>query len=151
MSPSDFQFRSITADTPIRPKILVVEDQPVNIQLLHPVFAADCQVFMATSGEQALKLSREHLPDLILLDVVMPGDDGFEVLKRIRRIKSQAELPVMMVVTNNGYGISTPAKGQHGEVNIADRGHAFGIPGEVVDGNDPVASLGLATGVAMSC
>lgn len=50
------------------------------------------------------------------------------------------ELPVLMIVTNNGWGISTPACGQHGERNIADRGKAFGIPGTVVDGNDPVAS-----------
>src|SRR5215468_5678178 len=50
------------------------------------------------------------------------------------------ELPVLMVVTNNGWGISTPACGQHGEAHIIDRGKPFGIPGEVVDGNDPVAS-----------
>ena len=50
------------------------------------------------------------------------------------------ELPVLIVVTNNGWGISTPACSQHGEQHIIDRGKAFGIPGEVVDGNDPVAS-----------
>jgi 2-oxoisovalerate dehydrogenase E1 component alpha subunit len=50
------------------------------------------------------------------------------------------ELPVLMVVTNNGYGISTPAKTQHAERTISDRGEPFGIPGEVVDGNDPVAT-----------
>jgi len=49
-------------------------------------------------------------------------------------------LPVLMIVTNNHWGISTPANGQHGEMHIVDRGKAFGIPGEVVDGNDPVAS-----------
>ncbi len=50
------------------------------------------------------------------------------------------ELPVLMIVTNNGYGISTPADTQHAEKHIIDRGKAFGIPGEVVDGNDPIAS-----------
>jgi len=50
------------------------------------------------------------------------------------------ELPVLMIVMNNGWGISTPAATQHGERHIADRGKAFGIPGTVVDGNDPVAS-----------
>jgi 2-oxoisovalerate dehydrogenase E1 component alpha subunit len=50
------------------------------------------------------------------------------------------ELPVLMIVTNNGWGISTPANTQHGERHIADRGAPFGIPGEVVDGNDPIAS-----------
>lgn len=50
------------------------------------------------------------------------------------------QLPVLMVVTNNEWGISTAAHTQHGERHIADRGKPFGIPGEVVDGNDPVAS-----------
>jgi 2-oxoisovalerate dehydrogenase E1 component alpha subunit len=50
------------------------------------------------------------------------------------------ELPVLMIVTNNGWGISTDASGQHGEKHVSDRGKAFGIPGEVVDGNDPIAS-----------
>jgi len=50
------------------------------------------------------------------------------------------ELPVLIIVTNNGWGISTPACGQHGERRIIDRAKAFGIPGEVVDGNDPIAS-----------
>src|SRR5207302_2266798 len=50
------------------------------------------------------------------------------------------EVPVLMIVMNNGWGISTPACSQHSEKHIIDRGKAFGIPGEVVDGNDPIAS-----------
>ncbi|MBV9125905.1 MAG: thiamine pyrophosphate-dependent dehydrogenase E1 component subunit alpha [Planctomycetes bacterium] len=50
------------------------------------------------------------------------------------------ELPVLIIVMNNGWGISTAAGTQHGERHIIDRGKAFGIPGEVVDGNDPVAA-----------
>jgi 2-oxoisovalerate dehydrogenase E1 component alpha subunit len=50
------------------------------------------------------------------------------------------ELPVLMVVGNNGWGISTSACSQHGERHIIDRGAAFGIPGEVVNGNDPILS-----------
>jgi 2-oxoisovalerate dehydrogenase E1 component alpha subunit len=50
------------------------------------------------------------------------------------------ELPVLMIVMNNGWGISTPASDQHGEKHVIDRGKGFGIPGEIVDGNDPVAS-----------
>lgn len=51
-----------------------------------------------------------------------------------------AELPLLMIVTNNRFGISTPYAGQHGEIQIADRGKAFGMPTAVVDGNDPEAS-----------
>jgi 2-oxoisovalerate dehydrogenase E1 component alpha subunit len=50
------------------------------------------------------------------------------------------EAPVLIIVTNNHWGISTPADEVHAEGHIIDRGSAFGIPGEVVDGNDPVAS-----------
>jgi 2-oxoisovalerate dehydrogenase E1 component alpha subunit len=50
------------------------------------------------------------------------------------------ELPVLIIVENNGWGISTTADSQHGEKKIIDRGKAFGIPGEQVDGNDPIAS-----------
>jgi len=50
------------------------------------------------------------------------------------------EVPVLIVVQNNGWGISTPAGEVHAEKRIIDRGKAFGIPGEVVDGNDPIAS-----------
>jgi 2-oxoisovalerate dehydrogenase E1 component alpha subunit len=50
------------------------------------------------------------------------------------------ELPVLIIVNNNGWGISTSACSQHGERHIIDRGKAFGIPGEVVDGNDPIPS-----------
>src|SRR5262245_25401024 len=50
------------------------------------------------------------------------------------------ELPVLIIVTNNGWGISTSHCSQHGVAQIIDRGRAFGIPGEVVDGNDPIAS-----------
>jgi 2-oxoisovalerate dehydrogenase E1 component alpha subunit len=59
------------------------------------------------------------------------------------------ELPVLMIVTNNGYGISTRFSSQHGERHIPDRGRAFGIPGAVVDGDDLIASwfaLELAIG-----
>jgi 2-oxoisovalerate dehydrogenase E1 component alpha subunit len=50
------------------------------------------------------------------------------------------ELPVLIIVVNNHWGISTPACEQHGERHIADRGKAFGMPCAVVDGNDPIAS-----------
>lgn len=48
-----------------------------------------------------------------------------------------AELPLLLIVTNNEYGISTPYEGQHGEVRISDRGKAFGMQTATIDGNDP--------------
>jgi 2-oxoisovalerate dehydrogenase E1 component alpha subunit len=51
-----------------------------------------------------------------------------------------AELPLLILVTNNQYGISTPYEGQHGETRISDRGRAFGMPTATIDGNDPETS-----------
>lgn len=57
---------------PYRPRILLVDDQAIIIQVLNQVFMADHQVFFATSGEQALALCAESKPDLVLLDVELP-------------------------------------------------------------------------------
>jgi 2-oxoisovalerate dehydrogenase E1 component alpha subunit len=51
------------------------------------------------------------------------------------------ELPILIIITNNRWGISTPATTQHGEKNLSDRGKAFGIATAIVDGNDPEASF----------
>jgi CheY-like chemotaxis protein len=66
-----------------RPRLLVVDDQAVNIQAIYHAFAADHQVLMATNGEQALALCASQRPDLVLLDVVMPGMDGHEVCRHL--------------------------------------------------------------------
>lgn len=84
-----------------RPRLLLVDDQPINIQLLHQIFAHDCQVFMATHGEQALRLCQEHLPDLMMLDVVMPGLDGFEVCQRLKADEDTRNIPVIFVTAND--------------------------------------------------
>ena len=54
------------------PKLLVVDDQPINIQVMHQIFAANFQIFMATSGPQALAICKDNPPDLVLLDIVIP-------------------------------------------------------------------------------
>ncbi len=80
-----------------RPKVLLVDDEPVNIQVMHQVFQADCQVFAATNGAQALQIATAKLPDLILLDVVMPGMDGYEVCAKLKDDPLTAHIPVIFV------------------------------------------------------
>ncbi|MGG2396678.1 diguanylate cyclase domain-containing protein [Pseudomonas sp. SH1-B] len=80
-----------------RPKLLVVDDQPINIRVLHELFRAECDVFMATHGEQALAMSRELRPDLILLDVMMADMDGYEVCRRLKADPETCEIPVIFV------------------------------------------------------
>jgi diguanylate cyclase (GGDEF)-like protein len=84
-----------------RPRLLVVDDQPANIQALYQAFAADHQVYMATQGEQALALCRSQLPDLVLLDVVMPGMDGYEVCRRLKADVATRHVPVIFVTAHN--------------------------------------------------
>ena len=84
-----------------RPRLLVVDDQPINIQALHQVFAADCQVLMATSGAQALALCRDKQPDLVLLDVQMPGMDGYELCARIKADAELSPIAIIFVTSND--------------------------------------------------
>lgn len=83
-----------------RPKLLVVDDQPINIQVIHQIFSADCQVFMATSGAQALTICKDNPPDLVLLDVVMPGMDGFEVCAKLQADEATKNIPVIFVTAH---------------------------------------------------
>jgi diguanylate cyclase (GGDEF)-like protein len=84
-----------------RPRLLLVDDQPINIQALHQVFAADCQVLMATSGTQALALCRDKQPDLVLLDVQMPGMDGYELCARIKADAVLSPIAVIFVTSSD--------------------------------------------------
>lgn len=84
-----------------RPRLLLVDDEPVNIQTLHQLFAGDCQVLMATSGAQALALARDRQPDLLLLDVQMPGMDGYEVCAQLKADPTVAQIAVIFVTAHD--------------------------------------------------
>ena len=86
---------------PRRPKLLVVDDQAANIQALYQAFATDHQVFMATGGEQALALCANKQPDLVLLDVVMPGMDGYEVCRQMKADPETRDIPVIFVTSHS--------------------------------------------------
>jgi PleD family two-component response regulator len=92
---------------PPRPRLLVVDDQPLNIQALYQTFTADHQVFMATSGEQALVQCASRLPDLVLLDVMMPGMDGFEVCRRLKADPATCDIPVIFVTAHDDEAAET--------------------------------------------
>jgi class 3 adenylate cyclase len=81
--------------------ILVVDDIPQNIRLLEAVLAPKgYELLTAGSGEEALDVLTRCQPDLILLDIVMPGIDGFEVCRRIRSDPTTAFLPVVMITAS---------------------------------------------------
>ncbi|HEU4540072.1 MAG TPA: response regulator [Jiangellaceae bacterium] len=83
------------------PTVLVVDDQPANIRLLDAILVPrGYEVRTASSGEEALKILAEQDLDLVLLDIVMPGMDGYEVCRRIRARPETAFLPVVMVTAS---------------------------------------------------
>src|SRR5204863_5191450 len=84
-------------------KILVVDDLPENVRLLEAVLAPrGYEVVSAHSGAEALELVEAEEPDLILLDVVMPGMDGYAVCEQLRENEETAVLPVIMVTSSLG-------------------------------------------------
>ncbi len=81
-----------------RQKILIVDDSPMNLSVLEDALAnLNYELFFAKSGEQGLKTAEEIKPDLALLDIMMPGIDGFEVLKRLKEIKGLDKIPVIFL------------------------------------------------------
>lgn len=75
--------------------ILIVDDEISNIEIMNAVLEDDYEVCFATSGQQALDTARETLPDLVLLDVLMPGIDGFEVCRRLKSDPLLADIPII--------------------------------------------------------
>jgi len=82
-------------------RVLVVDDQDQNLRLLHAVLSPrGHDVVRASSGEEALRVLAEEDIDVVLLDIVMPGMDGYEVCRRIRDEPTTAYLPVVMVTAS---------------------------------------------------
>src|ERR671925_1690241 len=76
--------------------ILVVEDNEKNMKLFRDVLeATGYRTLEATTGEQALELATEHDPDLVLMDVQLPGIDGVEAVRRLRADERTAELSIV--------------------------------------------------------
>lgn len=88
-------------DSARRQSLLIVDDQPINIQTLYQIFQDDYEVFFATSGTEALKFCSTRLPDLILLDVMMPEMDGLEVCRQLQKDKVTAAIPIIFVTAQN--------------------------------------------------
>jgi diguanylate cyclase (GGDEF)-like protein len=77
--------------------ILVVDDQPINIQVIYQILGTDYKILMATSGEQAIKVCNESVPDIVLMDVMMPEQDGLETCRQMKATEAIADIPVIFV------------------------------------------------------
>jgi len=94
------QPAEVTGATRLAPKVLVVDDTPVNVKLLGDLLGVKgYSVTTAQSGEEALAKLADDVPDIVLLDVMMPGLSGYDVCRRIREDSRTALLPVVMVTS----------------------------------------------------
>lgn len=82
-------------------KILIVDDEPLNIALLFNALKESYEILKAQNGNDALAMVRSHSPDLVLLDLMMPEMDGFEVCRRIRAESGHEDTPVIFVTAND--------------------------------------------------
>jgi signal transduction histidine kinase len=83
---------------PNKAKVLLVDDQPNNLKVLRQALEpAGYNILVAADGQRALDLAQRARPDLILLDVTMPGMDGFETCRRLKEIEATAAVPVLFI------------------------------------------------------
>ena len=79
-------------------KILVVDDEPTIVRLMEFILARQGhEMLVAVNGEEALEKIQAHKPDLVLLDIMMPRIDGYEVARRVRADGETAHLPIIML------------------------------------------------------
>lgn len=80
-------------------KILIVDDSPANIQIINNILKDDYEIFFATDGISGLKKAYDLNPDIILLDVLMPDIDGYEVLSRLKSDLLTRDIPVIFITS----------------------------------------------------
>jgi putative two-component system response regulator len=98
------------------PTILVVDDAPTNLNVLAGLLSPHYRVKLASSGDKALQLARRSAPDLILLDIMMPEMDGYEVCRRLKNDPATQRIPVLFLTA-----MSEPEDEARGfEVGAAD-------------------------------
>jgi response regulator RpfG family c-di-GMP phosphodiesterase len=96
-------------DTSKANRLLIVDDEPINIQILSSILGDDYTLNVATNGKKALELARSQSPDLILLDMIMPEMDGVEVCQTLQADEKTKDIPVIFVT-----GMSDPASEERG-------------------------------------
>ncbi len=82
------------------PNVLIVDDSPTEIHSLRTMLERNgYDVDTATNAEQGIQQAKTHQPDLILMDIVMPGMNGFQATRRLHKDKATATIPVIIVTT----------------------------------------------------
>ncbi len=86
---------------PPRKRVLLVDDEPINITILRETLEP-YERMVALNGKQALKVARSsNPPDLILLDIMMPGMDGYEVCKQLKADQKTRDIPIIFITAKS--------------------------------------------------
>jgi len=80
-----------------RPKIMIVDDDPTNIEIVTEILEDSYEIKSVFSGEEALEVIYSFKPDIVLLDIMMPGIDGYEVCKIIRADERIKDITILLV------------------------------------------------------
>ncbi|MBW2370760.1 MAG: response regulator, partial [Deltaproteobacteria bacterium] len=88
--------------TGLKSRILIVDDDAMNVKLLSALLATEYHLSKAYSGAEALEIVREKMPDLILLDIMMPGIDGYEVTRQLKSNTKTRNIPIILVTALGG-------------------------------------------------
>ena len=97
----ELQKRGINMTDKPKNKILIVDDDRANLIYLNTLLGAEFTLYMAKNGAQALKRAADNAPDLILLDIVMPGMNGYEVLTELKKSQITRDIPVIFITGLN--------------------------------------------------
>lgn len=84
-----------------RPLVLIADDDRMNRHLMVQILKADYDIKVASNGKEVLEMTRGALPDLLLLDVMMPEMDGFEVCRYLKGNEATAHIPVIFVTAKD--------------------------------------------------
>ncbi|MAU02003.1 MAG: response regulator receiver protein [Anaerolineaceae bacterium] len=108
-------------------KILIVDDDTMLVAMLEKILHTQpYQISTAYSGEEALDQVRQAKPDLIVLDIMMPGMDGYEVCERLKSDPATADIPVLILSAKGNIDMPRLDKEQF-ETNLKDRLHGYEV------------------------
>ncbi|MFT4304686.1 MAG: response regulator transcription factor [Candidatus Woesearchaeota archaeon] len=85
----------------MKKKILVVDDEPHIVDLIKMTLQNEYELYEAFTSRDAMSQIKKHEPDLILLDIMMPGEDGFQLCDRIRESKKNKNTPIIFISAKN--------------------------------------------------
>lgn len=83
-------------------KVMIVDDSPTEVHVLQTMLTKNGhEVVVATTGEEGVEMAKTEMPDLVLMDVVMPGMNGFQATRQLSKNAETATIPVIMVTTKD--------------------------------------------------